>query len=94
METSKKKRSCSDSLSTDAEKWLSTRTEERCAKARKSICDEQNKEEIKRGSVRDVTTPTAFHKLLGNFLATSRISSNFFRSEQFFELSSNSEISE
>ena len=32
METSKKKRSCSDSLSTDAEEWLSTRTDERCAK--------------------------------------------------------------
>ena len=32
METSKKKRSCSDSLSTDAEEWLSIRTDERCAK--------------------------------------------------------------
>ena len=66
----------------------------RSAKARKSVCAEQNKEAIKRESVRDVTTPRAFHKLLGNFLATSRFSSNFFRSEQFFELSSNSEISE
>ena len=27
--------------------------------------------------------PRAFHKLLGNFLATSRISSNFLHSEQF-----------
>ena len=27
--------------------------------------------------------PMAFHKLLGNFLATSRISSNFLHSEQF-----------
>ena len=36
----------------------------RSAKARKSICDEQNKETIKRESVRDVTTPWAFHKLL------------------------------
>ena len=26
----------------------------------------------------------AFHKLLGNFLATSRISSNFFRFDQPF----------
>ena len=59
----------------------------RSAKARKSVCDE-------RESVRYVTTPRAFHKLLGNFLATSRISRNFFRSEQFLELSSNSEISE
>ena len=42
-------------------------------KARKSVCDEQNKETIKRESVRDVTTPRAFHKLLGNFLATSRV---------------------
>ena len=66
----------------------------RSAKARKSVCDEQNKETIKRQNIRDVTTPWAFHKLLGNFLATSRISSNFFRSEQFLELSSNSEISE
>ena len=32
METSKKKRSSSDSLSTDAEEWLSKRTDERCAK--------------------------------------------------------------
>ena len=32
METSKKKRSGSDSLSTDAEGWLSTRTDGRCAK--------------------------------------------------------------
>ena len=32
METSKKKRSCRDSLSTDAEEWLSTRTDEKCAK--------------------------------------------------------------
>ena len=31
--------------------------------------------------------------LLGNFLATSRISSNFLHSEQFLQLSSNSEIS-
>ena len=66
----------------------------RSAKARKSVCEEQNKEATKRDSVRDVTTPRAFHKLLGNFLGTSRMSSNFFRSEQFFELSSNSEISE
>ena len=36
----------------------------------------------------------AFHKLLGNFVATSRISSNFMYSEQFLQLSSNSEISE
>ena len=49
----------------------------RSAKARKSVCDEQNKETIKRESVRDVTTPRAFHKLLGNFMATSRTSSNF-----------------
>ena len=28
----------------------------RSAKARKSVCDEQNKEAIKRESVRDVTT--------------------------------------
>ena len=49
----------------------------RCTKARKRIFDEQNKETIKRESVRDVTTPRAFHKLLGNFLATSRTSSNF-----------------
>ena len=42
----------------------------RSAKARNSVCDEQNKETIKRESVRDVTTPRAFHKLLGNFLAT------------------------
>ena len=41
------------------------------------------------------TGPTrAFHKLLGNVLATSRISSNFLHSEQFLQLSSNSEISE
>ena len=39
----------------------------RSAKARKSACDEQNKETIKRERVRDVTTPRAFHKLLGNF---------------------------
>ena len=82
METSKEKRSCSDSLSTDAEKWLSTRTDEMCkaarrAKARKSVCDEQNKETRKRESVRDVTTPRAFHKLLGNFFATSRTLRNF-----------------
>ena len=51
----------------------------RSAKTRKSVCDEQNKEAMKRESVKDVTTPWAFHKLLGNFLATSRISSNFFR---------------
>ena len=31
----------------------------RSAKARKSVCDEQNKETIKRESVRDVTTPRA-----------------------------------
>ena len=31
METSKKKRSCRDSLSTDAEEWLSTRNDEKCA---------------------------------------------------------------
>ena len=49
----------------------------RSAKARKSVCDEQNKETIKRESVRDVTTPRAFHKLLGNVLATSRTSRNF-----------------
>ena len=49
----------------------------RSTKARKSVFDEQNKEAIKRESVRDVTTPRAFHKLLGNFLATSRISNNF-----------------
>ena len=36
----------------------------------------------------------AFHKLLGNFLATSRISSNFFNSEQLLQLSSNSAILE
>ena len=36
----------------------------------------------------------AFNKLLRNFLATSRISSNFLHSEQFLSLSSNSEISE
>ena len=36
----------------------------------------------------------AFHKLLGNFVATSRISSNFMYSEQFLQLSSNSEISD
>ena len=56
----------------------------RRAKARKSVCDEQNKEAIKRDSVRDVTTPRAFHKFLGNFLATSRISSsNFLHPEHF-----------
>ena len=66
----------------------------RSAKAQKSVCDEQNKEAIKRESGRYVTTPMAFHKLVGNFLPTSRISSNFFRSEQFLEPSSNSEISE
>ena len=49
----------------------------RSAKARKSICDEQNKETIKRESVRDVTTPRAFHKLLGNYLASSGTSRNF-----------------
>ena len=36
----------------------------------------------------------AFHKLLGNFLATSGISSNVLLSEQFLSFSSNSEISE
>ena len=36
----------------------------------------------------------AIHKLLGNFLATSRIPSNFLHSEQFLSLSSNSEMSE
>ena len=36
----------------------------------------------------------AFHKLLGNFVATSRISSNFMYSKQFLQLSSTSEISE
>ena len=59
----------------------------RSAKARESVCDEQNKETIKRDSARDVTTPRAFHKLLDNFLATSRTSSNF-------SSSSNSEKSE
>ena len=68
--------------STDAEEWLSTRTDERCAKLleaqrHKSVCDEQNKETRKRESVRDVTTPRDFHKLLGNVLATSRTSRNF-----------------
>ena len=47
------------------------------AKARKSVRDEQNEEAIKRNSVRDVTTPKAFHQLLGNFLETFRTSSNF-----------------
>ena len=56
----------------------------RSAKARKSVFDEQNKETIKRERVRDVTTPRAFHKLLGNF--------SYF--EQLLELSSNSKISE
>ena len=60
----------------------------RSAKARKSVCDEQNKEAIKRESVKDVTTPRAFHKLLGNFLAISRTF------EKLLELSSNSETSE
>ena len=41
-----------------------------------------------------LTRLRAFHKLLGNFLATSRISSNFLHSEQFLKLSTNSEISE
>ena len=59
----------------------------RSAKTQKSVCDEQNKETRKRESVRDVATPRAFHKLLGNFLATSRTSSNF-------SSSSNSEKSE
>ena len=49
----------------------------RSAKARKSVCDEQNKEAMKREIVSDVTTPRAFHMLLGNVLATSLISSNF-----------------
>ena len=63
MEISKKKRRCRDSLISDAEEWPSTRTDEKCAnllealKAQKSVCDEQNKEAIKRESVRDVTTP-------------------------------------
>ena len=35
-------------------------------------------------SQRFPSPPRAFHKLLGNFLATSRISSNFFRFEQLF----------
>ena len=35
----------------------------------------------------------AFHKLLGNFLASSGISSNVLLSEQFLSFSSNSEIS-
>ena len=64
METSKNKRTCSDSLSTEAEEWLSTRTDDRCAKlleaqlkVPKSVCNEQDKEAIKRGIVSDVTTP-------------------------------------
>ena len=60
----------------------------RSAKARKSVCDEQNKKAIKRESVRDVTTPRASHKLLGNLLATSSYSG------KLLELSSNSETSE
>ena len=36
----------------------------------------------------------AFHKLLGNFLATFRISSSLFQSDQFLLFSSNSRISE
>ena len=35
----------------------------------------------------------AFHKLLGTFLATARISSNFLHSDQVLQLSSSSEIS-
>ena len=74
METSKKKRGCGGAFHKDRREMCKAA---RSAKARKSVCDEQNKETIKRESVRDVTTPRAFHKLLGNFLATSRTSSNF-----------------
>ena len=53
----------------------------RSAKARKSVCDEQNKETIKRESVRDVTTPRAFHKL-----RLLELSSNSETSEQLLVL--------
>ena len=76
METSKKKRSCGGAFHKDRREMCKAA---RSAKARKSACDEQNKETIKRERVRDVTTPRAFHKLLGNFLATSRTSSNWLR---------------
>ena len=36
----------------------------------------------------------AFHKLLGNLLATSHILSNFLHSKEFLSFPSNSEISE
>ena len=87
METSKKKRSCGGAFHKDRGEMCKAA---RSAKARKSACDEQNQEIIKRE--RDVTTPRAFHKLLGNFLATSRTSSNFssyllnLRSEQLLVL--------
>ena len=49
----------------------------------------------------DDSSPRAFHKLLGNFSATSRIfranlfvQSNFLHTQQFLQLFSNSEISE
>ena len=83
METSKKKRSCGGAFHKDRREMCKAA---RSAKARKSACDEQNKETIKRE--RDVTTPRAFHKLLGNFLAISRTF------EKLLELSSNSETSE
>ena len=64
METSKKKRSCSDSLSTDTEEWLSTRTDKRGAKLLEAqrrgklfVMNKIKRQAIKRGIVRDVTTP-------------------------------------
>ena len=43
---------------------------------------------------RAIVPGRAFHKLLGNFLATSGIWSNFLLSKQFLSFPSNSEISE
>ena len=57
----------------------------RRAKARKSVCDEQNKE-TKRESVTDVTTPRA--------LVVGQLFRNFSYFEKLLELSSNSETSE
>ena len=64
METSKKKRSCRDSLSTDAEEWLSTGTDEKCANLLEAqrhgkvfVMNKIKRQCNKRESVRDVTTP-------------------------------------
>ena len=46
------------------------------------------------GPLVHVLSPPLHYKLLGNFLATSRISSNFLHSEQFLQLSSYSEMLE